>query len=347
MSCRASARARARRAPRRARARRGPTARRRASRRGSIAPRGARAAGALARRARGRACARGAHGSSGGAPSETIARAAVTARALARRAAAARRRTLARERTREDGARRAPRAPRTSSQRAAVALGCRQREHAELRQLAPERAREAARGGLQRRVAAALARRSCADRVVDRLLRVVEARGRGSRLPAPARAGRPRAGARRRRPARGAAPASRMLQTCRSCSRVKPIAPVSWCVSRKTRLRGVGGVRGGGRGRLVRRALRGGLVGEPAAALDQHRALRRAGAARPGTSRSRGRTGAGASRSRRSSSSAAAIVPSSSAASARRHQLRSRAPEPGPSDSPRAARRRARGPSAA
>ena len=198
---------------------------------GAIAPRGCARWTRARRRARGSSRATGANGSSGGVPSATIHSPCADARALLL-VEHLRGEEGRRERAREH--RRAERLERGDQlARAAVALRCREREHAELGELAPERARQRARGLAHDRLGAALGA-ELRHRVGDRLLRVVEREVEAQEVGDPALRARSRAGAPTRRRARGAAPARRMLNTCRSCSRVKPIAPVSWCVSRNS-----------------------------------------------------------------------------------------------------------------
>ena len=156
--------------------------------------------------------------------------------------------------------------------RAAVALRCREREHAQLGELAPERARQRARGLAHDRLGAALGA-ELRDRVGDRLLGVVE---------------------------REVEAQERRVQRCaviaRRCADAPPSSRRSACeahaehvqvvLAREAHRAGelvrlaeqlVGGLgrvgRRGGR-RLAGRVARRGFEREPARSLDEHRAHR-------------------------------------------------------------------------
>ena len=204
-------------------------------------------------------------------PATTMRAPLVTRLALARRQQL-RRADARRERARKDGARRAPRTPppaRTappspsgvaSASTPSSAIACQSPDG--------------------KRSPAALTTARCTDRGTAARPRRGSpaarrrARGRGPLRPAPARSQPRRGDAPPRRRASRRSACRRMLNTCRSCSRVKPIAPGELVRIGEHQARRGGGVRGGRRGRLDRRVLRRGFVHEPAAALDGHGALR-------------------------------------------------------------------------
>ena len=217
-----SARAPARASRRRARApherRRVPTARRRASRPASIAPR-ASASHAASPSISTKICASGAHGSSGGVPTGDD-RLARSRRARAPRPAAAASRRPSRRADPDARARPSDSHRRHELDGAALAFRRRDREHAERGELAPQRVRERAAPPPSRPPRVQRSRQKLATRVGDRLLRVVEAEIETGAHDCAQRAAATARRCAARPPSSRRSAGSRMLKTCRSCSRV-------------------------------------------------------------------------------------------------------------------------------
>ena len=165
----------------------------------------------------------GAHASSGGRPTETTAAPLVTA-SRSRGGSSCAAQMLPASGPGKT-ARPSASTAATSSPAPPSPSGVAMRQHAELRHRLPEAGGEASGGRLHDRVAAAIAA-ELAGCVVDRLLRIVEGEVEAHYFR------HQRASATARRcpatpPASSRSACRRMLHTCRSCSRVKPIAPVN------------------------------------------------------------------------------------------------------------------------